>query len=116
MRTVRAFCGIGLAAALLVAGCGSSSTSSSTTPTSAQTKLTGDITVLAAASLTPSFTAFGHDFETANPGTKVKLSFGSSADLEHSIEQGAPGDLFASADQKNMDNLVATGENAGPPV
>src|SRR3954468_10875186 len=116
MHTFRALCATGVAAAIFAAGCGSSSKSTSTTATSAQASVTGTITVLAASSLTAPFTAFGHDFEAANPGTKVSFSFGSSADLENSIEQGAPGDVFASADQKNMDKLVAAGENAGPPV
>jgi molybdate transport system substrate-binding protein len=100
-------------AALLLAACGSSSKTGSTSPSG---KLTGSITVLAGSSLTAAFTGIGEEFQTAHPGTKIEFSFGSSSDLEKSIEEGAPADVFASADQKNMDKLVAAGANAGRAV
>lgn len=69
----------------------------------------GEITVLAAASLTDAFKALAADFERAHPGTKVALSFASSSSLATQINQGAPADVFASADTANMDKV--TGPN-----
>jgi molybdate transport system substrate-binding protein len=108
--------------ALVAAACGSDKNSASITvkpsssTASTQPALTGGITVLAASSLTNGFTALGAAFEGEHPGTKVTFSFGSSSDLETQIEQGAPADVFASADQKNMDKLVAAQANGGAPV
>ncbi len=98
----------------LAGACGSSSGTAASTTTPAA--LHGGMTVLAASSLTKAFTALGHEFETAHPGTTITFSFGSSADLEKQIEQGAPADVFASADQANMDKVVAAHDNAGTPA
>lgn len=67
----------------------------------------GTITVYAAASLTEVFTTLGKKFEKDHPGVKVNFSFGGSSDLVAQIQQGAPADVFASADTKNMDKLTA---------
>ncbi len=77
--------------------------------------VTGTITVYAAASLTSSFTDLGKLFEQRNPGTSVKFSFAGSSTLVTQIFQGAPADVFASADQPNMDRLVDSGLMAGTP-
>ncbi|UVJ39092.1 molybdate ABC transporter substrate-binding protein [Arthrobacter sp. CJ23] len=69
-------------------------------------KLSGTVTVFAAASLKATFTKLAADFEAANPGTKVVLSFAGSSDLVTQITQGAPADVFASADTKNMAKLA----------
>lgn len=74
------------------------------------------LTVLAAASLKEAFTTIAEDFEKANPGTTVTLSFGASPALQTQIEQGAPADVFASASVKNMDVLVGAGLIDGEPV
>ncbi len=74
----------------------------------------GSITVLAAASLKESFTAIGAAFEAANPGTKVTFSFGPSSGLAQQIIQGAPADVFASASQKNMQQVVDAKAAADP--
>jgi len=113
VRQVRSLCVMAVTAALLFAACGSSSKTNSSTDSN---KLTGTITVLGASSLTSSFTDLAKQFEAAHPGTKIDLSFGSSSDLETSIEQGAPADVFASADQKNMTKLVTAGDNSGQAV
>ncbi|MBO0843320.1 MAG: molybdate ABC transporter substrate-binding protein, partial [Nocardioides sp.] len=91
-----------LALTLPLAACGSSSGSGSS-----DTKSTGSkqITVFAAASLTDTFTELGKEFEADHKGTKVKLSFGGSSDLVSQIQDGAPADVFASADTKNMTKL-----------
>jgi molybdate transport system substrate-binding protein len=63
------------------------------------------ITVSAAASLTNAFTDIAAQFEKENPGAKISLNFGSSGNLRMQIEGGAPVDVFASADEKQMNLL-----------
>jgi molybdate transport system substrate-binding protein len=67
----------------------------------------GEITVLAAASLTESFTALAAAFRGANPEARVTLSFASSSSLATQINQGAPADVFAAADTATMDRVSA---------
>ena len=98
--------------ALALSGCGSDANID--TSNTSQSDISGTLTVLAASSLTNAFTALGKDFEAEHPGTKITFSFGSSSDLQQQIEQGAPADVFASADQSNMDKVVASGNNATP--
>ena len=76
----------------------------------------GTITVLAAASLTGAFTEIADAFEVEHPGVEVQLSFDGSARLATAILEGAPADVFASADEPNMQRLVAEGLVAGDPV
>ena len=90
------------------AGAGSSSTTSSAAP-STSAVLSGEITVLAAASLTDAFGTLGKQFQDANPGTTITFSFGASSALATQIGQGAPADVFASASQKNMDAVIEAG-------
>jgi molybdate transport system substrate-binding protein len=99
----------------LVSACGSASTGgTSSAPTSpALPRLSGTITVFAAASLTKTFTALGKDFETAHPGTTVRFSFGPSSGLATQILAGAPADLFASASAKNMKQVTDAGDASG---
>ena len=122
MRKLRTISVVFVACGLIASACGTDKKGTATTTPGGGTtvttepKLAGGITVLAASSLTKGFTALGAEFEAANPGTKVTFSFGSSSELETQIEQGAPADVFASADQKNMDKLLAAKANAGDPV
>jgi len=99
------------AAALLLAGCGS--TSGPTSPTGAG--LSGSITVFAAASLTAGFTSIGADFQKAYPGTMIHFAFAGSSTLVAQVQQGAIGDVFASADQPNMQKLINAGLTSGSP-
>src|SRR5437764_14259218 len=55
-----------------------------------------EINVAAAANLTDAFTELGKQF-TAQAGIRIKYNFGSTADLEKQIENGAPFDVFAAA-------------------
>lgn len=107
MRRSAATVAAGVAAILLtgtLAGCGSEdSDGSSASSSSGSSKLT----VYAAASLTSTFTELGKQFEASHQGVKVSFSFGGSSDLVAQIEQGAPADVFASADTKNMDKAVS---------
>ena len=64
------------------------------------------LTVFAAASLTDAFIEIGAAFEAANPGVTTTFNFGGSQTLRTQIEEGAPVDVFASANAKEMDTLV----------
>lgn len=113
---------IAVSVALVGAACGSdegneaatTTTNGAQATTTAEENVTGAITVLAAASLTAAFTEMGEAFETANPGTKVTFSFGSSSMLATQVNQAAPADVFASADDANMKKVTDAG-NAGDP-
>jgi molybdate transport system substrate-binding protein len=85
-------------------------------PTDAAPALSGSITVFAAASLKATFTQLATAFEDANPGTTVILNFAGSSDLVTQITEGAPADVFASADLKNMAKLTDADVVAGDPV
>jgi molybdate transport system substrate-binding protein len=60
------------------------------------------ITVSAAASLTDAFREIGQRFEAMRPGATVRFNFASSGVLIQQIVQGAPADVFVSADQETM--------------
>lgn len=66
-----------------------------------------DLTVSAAASLTDAFKVVKEAFEKKHPGITVINNFGASGALLKQIENGAPVDVFASADQKTMDQAAA---------
>jgi molybdate transport system substrate-binding protein len=100
-----------LISALLLAACGGGGGTASSTPSSGS--LSGYIQVFAAASLTASFDALGTSFHQANPGVGVNFNFAGTPTLVTQIEQGAPADVFASADTTNMDKLTADGFTSG---
>ncbi|MEN9643993.1 MAG: hypothetical protein RL238_662 [Actinomycetota bacterium] len=93
---------------LVAAACGSDDDTAATTD--------GDITVFAAASLTAAFTEIGDAFMAANPDATVTFNFAASSELVTQIAEGAPADVFASADLNNMTKLTAAGDNATEPV
>jgi molybdate transport system substrate-binding protein len=95
---------------LVLAGCGTSDEAAPAGGTG------GTLTVFAAASLKKSFTEIGEQFKTDNPGTDVEFTFAGSSDLVTQLTQGAPGDVFASADTTNMDKAAKAGLLAGAPV
>jgi molybdate transport system substrate-binding protein len=70
----------------------------------------GSITVFAAASLTDAFGDIKEAFEKANPGAEVTFNFAGSSALKDQILQGAPADVFASANQSNMDPVKDAGK------
>ncbi|MFN8196221.1 MAG: molybdate ABC transporter substrate-binding protein [Nocardioidaceae bacterium] len=96
----RILSGLALLAALsTLAACGSGgSTSDDADGTT--------ITVYAASSLTAVFQQLGQDFEAEHDGVTVEFSFGGSSDLVAQIQEGAPADVFASADEANMAKLT----------
>lgn len=100
-----------LVAAVLLAACGNGGGTASSSPSS--TSLSGDINVFAAASLTSSFNAIGTSFHRANTGVVVNFNYAGTPTLVTQIEQGAPADVFASADTANMDKMTADGYVTG---
>ena len=91
-----------------------SATTSAATSSTTAAGATGSITVLAAASLTESFTTIANDFEAAHPGSTVTLSFGPSSGLATQVVNGAPADVFAAASTKTMGTVVDAGYASGP--
>jgi molybdate transport system substrate-binding protein len=113
-----AFLSAGALTATLV-GCNSTgdpvgSTSSVNDSGSASPALSGSITVFAAASLTDAFAKLGTQFEAANPGVTVTFSFGASSALAEQINAGAPADVFASASESTMEQVVDAGNATDP--
>ncbi|MEU0968706.1 molybdate ABC transporter substrate-binding protein [Streptomyces sp. NPDC005917] len=113
--------GASVAALLALSACSSSNDNSSATAkpgtsSSASPKLSGSITVFAAASLKESFTTLKADFEKAHPGTKVNFSFGGSDTLAAQITSGAPADVFAAASAKTMTTVTDKKATATPPA
>lgn len=112
-RRLRALA-VGLAlVAALVAATGTATATPSRPSASAPA---GSITVSAAASLTDSFRKLGADFERRDPKVRVAFNFDASSTLATQIQQGAPADVFASADPANMDRLVRAGMIVGRPA
>jgi molybdate transport system substrate-binding protein len=74
-----------------------------------------ELTVFAAASLTDAFEAIADAFEAANPGVEILFNFGSSSTLATQLAQGAPADVFASANDAQMAIAVDSGRIAGTP-
>jgi len=94
-------------AALIMAGCGSDGGSGQGS----------ELTVLAAASLTGTFTELAAAFEDDHPGVTVNLAFESSATLAEQVTEGAPADVLATADEPTMQLVVdADGTAADPGV
>lgn len=93
--------GVGL---LLLASCG-------------QSQGQGDrqLTVLAAASLTESFDELGRRFEQQHEGVEIRFDYQGSSTLAEQINQGRPADVFASADEDNMREVVDAGATDGEP-
>ncbi|MFD4942743.1 molybdate ABC transporter substrate-binding protein [Streptomyces sp. NPDC058239] len=111
--------GAGTAALLALSACSSSDSDSSAksdSSSSSSPKLSGTVTVFAAASLKESFTTLGKEFEKQHPGTKVTFSFGGSDSLAASITGGAPADVFAAASPKTMKIVTDAGDASGTPA
>ncbi len=115
-----------LAVTSFAAACGDDDSSSTataaqtpgTTATAAPTTrpLSGDITVFGAASLTDAFKEAGKVFEAAHPGVHVAFTFAGSSTLATQINEGQPGDVFASADGANMKKVTDRGGASSAPV
>jgi molybdate transport system substrate-binding protein len=115
--------GAGAAALLALSACSSSDDSSSDksspsagSPGASSQKLSGKVTVFAAASLKESFTTLGKEFERQHPGTEVSFNFGGSDSLAAGIISGAPADVFAAASAKTMKLVTDKDDAAGTPA
>ncbi|MCU1412769.1 MAG: molybdate-binding protein [Microbacteriaceae bacterium] len=101
--------------ALGATACSAATPASTPSATKTSAALTGTIQVYGAASLTAAFTELAIDFEKANPGVTVTNTFNGSSTLVTQIQNGAPADVFASADTVNMEKLSTSGLVAGTP-
>jgi molybdate transport system substrate-binding protein len=123
---------LALALAMVVAACSSagsttspsasgerSAASSAATPPSAPSAPSAEaaeLTIFAAASLKHMLAEAESAYEAANPGTDLWISTDSSSALETKIEQGAPADVFLSADTTNPQKLIDGGFASGEAV
>lgn len=102
--------------ALLLAGCGGGSSGGSAPSAAASAAPEAQtLTVLAAASLTGTFTDLEKQFETDHPGVDVRLNFAGSSDLAQQIVNGAPADVFAAASDATMKTVTDAGLTAAAP-
>lgn len=110
-----------LVALLALSGCSANaspaSRSSETSASPSVTGLHGDLTVYAAASLTAVFNDLAARFHKSHPAVTVKpIDYDGSQILATQIVQGAPADVFASADQQTMDTVREAGLTASAPA
>ncbi len=91
---------------LLLCSCAAPTAAPANAPTTAPA---AEITVFAAASLTQAFKEIGQEFEAANTNVSVVFNFAGSDKLAQQINQGAPADVFASANAKQIDVVVQAG-------
>ena len=124
-RAVRRLGGVAAIGAMLALGLASCSDGADTAPGSgtaassfsnAQAGPSGTLNVYAAASLTKIFTVLASQYEAAHPNATVSLNFDGSSTLATQIQEGAPADVFASADQANMKKLSDAKLVQGSPV
>ncbi|MGN7188052.1 molybdate ABC transporter substrate-binding protein [Microbacterium enclense] len=101
-RSLRLLALLGTAAVL--AGCASAAPA----PAASEYQLSGTLEVYAAASLQRSFDEIAAAFEAVHPGVTVSTVYDGSSTLATQIGEGAPADVFASADEKNMAKVEAS--------
>ena len=85
-------------------------------PVAAAPRPSGEITVFAASSLTESFDEIAKQFEKKYPDVSVKFDYDASSNLATQINQGAPADVFASADRDNLQKTIDSGAVTPPPI
>jgi molybdate transport system substrate-binding protein len=103
---------------LFAAGCGDDDDDDAAAPaetTEAASELSGPLLVFAAASLTDAFGELGDAFTEANPDVTIEFNFAGSSALATQIQEAAPADVFASANESNMQKVVDTGEVTADP-
>lgn len=105
-----------LALLLFVASCTQNGGTAPTTSEQTPLEERATLTVYAAASLTDAFGKLAETYKANNPNVDVVFSFAGSNQLATQINQGAPVDVFASANLSQMENVVAGGRiDAGAP-
>lgn len=103
-----------VAGGLLLSGCAGNGSSRSGESTAPEPPQQATVLVSAAASLTDVFSALEQPFEQANPGADLQFNFGSSSDLAQQIVNGAPADVFASANETQLKVVSDAGLTDGP--
>jgi molybdate transport system substrate-binding protein len=98
---------------LALTSCADDDSPTTETPAS---MVSGPLMVFAAASLTDAFTELGDAFTTTNPEVAITFNFAASSQLVTQIGEGAPADVFASADVATMTKLTETGATGSDPV
>jgi molybdate transport system substrate-binding protein len=119
LMQMRALSALVIAGALTLTACGpsgDSSGASTTTSESGTDQLTGTLTVFAAASLTDVFTELGDQLMAENPDLDIQFNFAGSSALATQVTQGAPADVFASADQPQMTVVTDAGLEGEDPT
>lgn len=103
---------VALVTGLAVSGC----TASAPTPgVGSASTLSGEVTVFAAASLQGAFDEIAAQFESENPGVQIApISYDGSSTLATQLVEGAPADVFASANEKNMQVVTDAGLTVDP--
>jgi len=107
-RTLRRTVTVALAAAALaLTGCAAGAESPTPTATgeASESAVSGELTVYAAASLSAAFDEIGDAFIAENPDVQFSAVYDGSSTLVTQLLEGAPADVFASADEANMDKL-----------
>jgi molybdate transport system substrate-binding protein len=101
-----------LTAALTACGGATSSAPTTSAPAAPNVPAAsgGELTVFAAASLTDAFNEIGDAFGVANGGATVTFNFAGSDQLATQIAEGAPADVFASANRTQMNNVIKSGQ------
>ncbi|MBX6772911.1 MAG: molybdate ABC transporter substrate-binding protein [Chloroflexi bacterium] len=89
--------------------------SPSATASAAVDPLSGQVTVFAAASLTDAFQEIAQQFQSQHPRVTFTFNFAGSPTLRTQLAQGAKADVFASADEPNMQGAIQDGTIAGQP-
>src|SRR5687767_14927225 len=102
---------LALGGAFVLAACGATPPAPTVMPTSAPTPEPKELIMLVASSLTDAFNEMAGDFprQAGTEGVRFTPSFGASSQLRVQLEQGAPADLFASADTAQMEMAVKAG-------
>jgi len=95
-----------LAALFAVVSCGGSPQSQEPTGSASAVPPSGTITIFAASSLTNAFDRLGDELTRLYPATRYTFNYGSSSTLATQIVNGAPADVFASADELNLQKVV----------
>lgn len=85
------------------------------TPAASSAVSSKELVVFAGSSLSDTFASLGKAFETAHHGVSVRFSFGGSSTLVDQLKEGAPADVFASADRQNMEKATTANLISGAP-
>ena len=101
---------LAVAVGLALAGCTAPAPdAASARPAGAAGEVSGTLTVFAAASLTDVFTALGDQLMADSPDLDIRFNFSGSSALAAQLDQGAPADVFASADEAQMARVTGAG-------